>query len=549
MGNITNDKDMNAEGWTDLGGSLFAQTGKEVVAPRINKLLDKLERKAKAKFKSRKSHFQSYWLDMYKRFYTVNSVIFGNSQRVLRDIYVPMKLKVENDGETLPINHYPIELLDKYGRIVIKDSLGMGKSTMMKIMFMDVIDRGIGYPIFVELRDLSKNNGLISKICKDLGGLGQPFDYKLFLEIIRQGDFIFFLDGFDEVRDENKSVVINELCEFLSKTKNCRFVITSRKMDSLTGLGSFQGVNVLPLEKCDLCILILRYGKNSHEALELIEKIKRHDYYGIDDFLKNPLLAGLLYKAYSQSQGMKLKPSQLCGNILPIYYEQHDNSKDPKYAHDKKTKLSVFDMDKLLRMLGLYWKIKKFRSVDYDQFCRMMEFACNQFKELNVDANDLKEDLLMSIPLFCKDGLEYRWIHDSLCDYYMAKYIWLDSKEKMPVMFQKIANSSDLKKYEPVLRMYVDMDENGFRMFVLRPVIEAYRNYAARNMEHSLNGFMEGNYRMHLLVNILHDYYSDIFVFDEHGNGQVCTRRADEILANKVFSVTDESVESLIGGL
>lgn len=540
---------MNAEDWTGLSGSLFAQTGKEIVAPRINKLLDKLERKALAKFKSRKSHFKSYWFDIYGRFYTVNSVIFGNSQRVLREIYVPMKIKVENDGETLSVNHYPVELLDKYGRIVINDCLGMGKSTMMKIMFMDVIDRCVGYPIFVELRDLSENNGLISKICKDLGCLGQPFDYNLFFEIIRQGDFIFFLDGFDEVKDENKAVVIKDLCDFLGKTKNCRFVITSRKMDSLAGLGSFQGVNVMPLEKGDLFVLILRYGKNSHEALELIEKIKRHDYYGIDDFLKNPLLAGLLYKAYSQSQGFKLKPAQLCCNILPVFYEQHDKSKDTNYTHDKKTKLTVFDMDKLLRLLGLYWKIKNFRSVDYDQFCRMMEFVCNQFKELNVNANNLKEDLLMSIPLFCKDGLEYRWIHDSLCDYYMAKYIWLDSKEKMPNMFQRIINSPDLKKYELVLRMYVDMDENGFRMFVLKPVIDSYRNYASRNKEHSLAEFMEGNNGMHFLVNILYDYYPDIFIYDEQGNGQVCTIRADEILENIIFSVSDESVESLIGGL
>ena len=261
-----------------LGATIFAQTGKEIVTPRINNLLDNLERQCKLKVLPKKGHLKEYWQREYERLSTVNSIIFGNSQRSLRDIYVPVSLLVEGNGTKVTINDYPKELIESFQRILIKDSLGMGKSTFMKIMFWDVIEKEIGYPIYVELRCLSKEHTILQEILTQLSSINNPFEEQLLLDLIDIGGFIFFLDGLDEVRLEERRYVVDDVQGFISKANKCQFVMTSREDDALAGFGNFKGCNIVIMNTGDVCSLLLRYGKKSEKVEGLVRKIYRHEY-------------------------------------------------------------------------------------------------------------------------------------------------------------------------------------------------------------------------------------------------------------------------------
>ena len=67
----------------------------------------------------------------------------------------------------------------------------------------------------------------------------------------------------------------------------------------------------------------------------------------------------------------------------------------------------------------------------------------------------------------------YRWVHYALCDYYAARYIYIEGKKNAPSILAGICKSERIKDYVNVLKMYAEMDVNGFYLFVAKPVIDA----------------------------------------------------------------------------
>ena len=446
--------------------NLFAQTGREIFAPRINKLLLRLERKIKLA-SSWKEQFEDYWMELAAKFYTVNNVVLGHTQRTLQSIYVPMDFQLEiSDNQIYKADCFPKVLLDQYGKLLIKDTIGMGKTTMLKYMFLDVISKENGFPIFVELRNLSRNHGLVAEIQTQLSRLNKEFDYNLMLDFFHEGGFIFFLDGFDEIEESDRCVVVKEMSTFISKAYMNQFIMTSRKEDSLVGFGDFVGAKVLPLSLDSLINLLQKYGGSASKTKSLVLNIENGAYSDIEDFLHIPLLAGLLYKAFIESGMSELKIYQLCCNIFPVFFDQHDLSKDAWYTHQKRVKLSSDDYERILGYMGLYTISHRLQSFSQLEFSKMTKFA-----EMNtlliVNDCDLCYDLTINIPIFCKDGTKYRWIHPSLCSYYFARYIYFESKEKAIDILHKLFHSDSVFNYELILRMFSEMDPVFFDQHIL----------------------------------------------------------------------------------
>ena len=73
----------------------------------------------------------------------------------------------------------------------------MGKSTIMKRMFIDLIDRGmedVGIPIYIELNRLKKDRAILLEIQEELNSLSREFNKELLLKLFQTGGF-FFLHG------------------------------------------------------------------------------------------------------------------------------------------------------------------------------------------------------------------------------------------------------------------------------------------------------------------------------------------------------------------
>jgi len=71
----------------------------------------------------------------------------------------------------------------------------------------------------------------------------------LLLHLLKSGQFIFFLDGFDEITFEDRRKVTEDIQSFIAKAFDNLFVITSRHETALASFGEFREFTIKPLSK------------------------------------------------------------------------------------------------------------------------------------------------------------------------------------------------------------------------------------------------------------------------------------------------------------
>jgi predicted NACHT family NTPase len=109
----------------------------------------------------------------------------------------------------------------------------MGKSTLLKFLCLSCIKNNRGIPVFIELRKLKNDESVFQYIYNELNPLDDELDKTFILQLIKQGDFVFFLDGYDEIPFSQRNLVTQNLQEFISKADKNVFLLSSRPETSL----------------------------------------------------------------------------------------------------------------------------------------------------------------------------------------------------------------------------------------------------------------------------------------------------------------------------
>ncbi len=430
-------------------------------------------------------HFEGYLSRSYEKLSILNTLVFRNQQKRLRDLYIPLSLvregvKNPTKDDVIIINNYPREFMSESRRLLITDTAGMGKSTLTKIMFLSAIDQQAGIPFYVELRRLSKNHTLLQEIREQLNSLTKEFSDDLMRRFFQSGGFIFFLDGYDEIPLSEKGAVTDDIKSFIEKAPDNFFILTSRFEQALSGFGDFLSMRICPLTKKEAFSLLQKYDSEGETAIRLIDKINSLPKGRITEFLTNPLLVSLLYIGFNYKPEIPLKIHLFYDQVFEAYFNTHDLSKDGHFIHEKKSGLDMADFSKVLRSIGFICLTKNRLDYERADFLGIIESAgklsCVTFKS----AEDLMYDLLHSVPLFCQDGVSYKWVHKSMQEYYAADYINRDSGAKKELILDRISVSPELNNYMNVLEFFSDLDYRMFSLKFVLPLLNDFISYIDR---------------------------------------------------------------------
>ncbi|HBG4726924.1 TPA: NACHT domain-containing protein [Clostridioides difficile] len=424
-----------------------------------------------------------YMIRSYKNHIYMNTIVFGNQQKTIDDLYIPLKVlkkdrilsKGENNCDIL-INSYKEEFLPNYQKIVLIDNAGMGKSTIAKYLYLSAITENKGIPIFIELRKLSSEEDIIDFIMNEINGISECFDKDKVLKLIERGGFIFFFDGYDEINKANKMKITNSLQNFISKTGNNTFLITSREENELVSFGDFQSFYIKPLKKEEAYNLIKKYSDNDEEVSKmLITKIEEDENFEIiKEFLENPLMVSLLCESFKYKQSIPHKKDAFYRQVYDALFEKHDYSKRAGYYREKKSGLNLEEFHKILRTIG-FITLTKGVSYSKEELINIIHNSKRKNIGLEFNENDLVYDLIHNVPIFIKDGIEYRWSHKSFQEYFAACYICYDSDEKSDLLI-KISEGDKVRKYYNVLDFCYDIDYKSFAKHIIYPLICKFLN-------------------------------------------------------------------------
>lgn len=461
-----------------------------VIIPKIKDFATKCNLKYNEIMIPRGEHFNEYLSRTYEKYSVLNTMVFKNEQRLLKDLYIPLTLvkeKQNNRGNTekLKIDAYPTAFITKYNKILVTDTAGMGKSTLTKYLFLNIIDNGYGIPIYIEMRRLKKDRTVLMEIQEQMNSLTKDFDTKLLLEFIKTGGFVFFFDGYDEISLEDRSVVTTNVQDFVSKAGNNVFVLTSRPEQALACFGDFQVFKINPLAKEEAYELLSKYDNYGETSIKLIGELKTGQYNMIDEFLKNPLLVSLLFAAFDYKQTIPLKKHLFYRQVYDAYFDRHDLSKGDSYIHDKRSKLDVDNFDRVLRFVG--FKCVQIQKIEFekDSLLQIIDEAKSFCPDLKFGTSDFLLDILSAVPLFCQDGQYYKWVHKSLQEYFAAQFIFKDTKKNQEKILEAIYNSKHIDGYINILDIYYDIDNLGFMKNIESPLLKEFIDFYNDNIYES----------------------------------------------------------------
>jgi len=448
------------------------------VTPKLTAFRDKFKAEKNIKYIPTESHFTEYFYRTYKKLAVINTLVFNNSQRLLTEIYLPLTLTITNDRKIkTKVSGFPKNISDEFGNILVTDTAGMGKSTLMKTIFIDTINKNIGIPIFIELRRLTNSKKIIQEIQEQLNSIDKNFDTDLLLELLAEGGFIIILDGYDEIALGERDTVTTDIQEFISKASNNRFFITSRPEKALASFGNFQEFRIEPLAKKEAFELLRKYDNQGQVSTLLIKKLQEKELANIEEFLTNPLLVSLLFTAFEHKQAIPFKKYLFYRQVYDANFESHDLTKGDSYTHDKYSKLEIDDFHRVLRHLGFNcFKIQRIEFTK-DELLKLINDSKEFCVGLKFNDSDFLLDILKTVPLFTQDGNYYRWSHKSLQEYFAAQFIYLDAKEKQDTILTKLYNHDNLEKFINVLDLYYDMDFKTFRNVIIFDLLKEYNSY------------------------------------------------------------------------
>ncbi|MHB1236492.1 MAG: NACHT domain-containing protein [Gallionella sp.] len=430
--------------------------------------------------------FSSYLEIQLERHAYLNTIVF-NAQTKLEDLYIPLTVipsivGIEKSEKDILLDSFKKQFLPEHNRVLVTDTAGMGKSTLMKFLFLQCLKTNCAIPIFVELRHLSQDKTMLDLIEQQLNPSSNKQDPSYLKRpqierVIKKGGLVFFLDGYDEIAYKDREKVTIDLKSFIEKFPDNMIAITSRPETGLSAFPSFKQYTIRPLEKEESFALIRKYDKNGTRSQQLIERLKGKEFRGVMEFLKNPLLTTLLYRCYEYKQNLPLKKHVFYRQVFDALFDWHDSSKDGYNTREKKSKLDIDSFHRILRVMGIISVMKGVVEGDKDTVLDWIRSAKDICVGTSFSESDFLDDIIRAVPVFVKDGAYYRWSHKSLAEYFAAQYVCTEGKQTQEQIFAGMLKDGQLHRFSNVLDQIYDLDLTAFRKYFMLPVAREFSAY------------------------------------------------------------------------
>ena len=175
-----------------------------------------------------KSSFRDHLEASYNKCKRIKTILSDEPVDFM-NIYIDQSFKVSDET----VDQYAIaEMIRDGDSLCVIGTGGGGKSILMRYLWISMFVHSEGkIPVFLELRHLNNytHKNIEDFIYHSIISSGSEISQKSFREALRQGEFIVFLDGFDEINyelrqdvdekiiklKENNPLVLHDACHNL----------------------------------------------------------------------------------------------------------------------------------------------------------------------------------------------------------------------------------------------------------------------------------------------------------------------------------------------
>lgn len=402
--------------------------------------------------------FSSFVARTYTKCAHLNTLVLPRKKVELSDLYVPLTVDpTDTEGQEFIVDESIDELHKPSNRLIIVDRAGKGKSTLLQRLALLLIEQQVSIPFFIELRRLDEDHTLLDEMYRQIDPVEGEFDREFLWEVIDKGDCSFLFDGYDEVNDDIRANVTDQITDFARRVPQAPIYMTSRPEMALSSFGSFNGYSIKDLSFDEACQLCRNYDEVSGMGIsaDLIEELETRGHRA-REFLGNPFMVSLLYQAYSFTNNIPSSRATFCEEVYTSLYKHHDLTKDA-FEREKRSGLAIGKFRSVLRHLAFEMLKNGEFEARRGPLTAYLENIGDRVRGADFDADDFLDDLIVSVPLLVKEGGFYEWAHRSIQEFFVAEFVAyeLDDPSEGATRLYELKSP----KWLGVFEFLIDLDE------------------------------------------------------------------------------------------
>jgi predicted NACHT family NTPase len=368
-----------------------------------------------------------------------------------------------------------MEALNRYSKLMLLGKPGAGKTTLLKYtalkcsqgeIFNDLV------PIFVTLRQYAGAESqprLLDYISQDLYAYNISDEANV-KQLLQQGRAILFLDGLDEVRENDLYRVLEDLRSFSEQFYTNRFVITSRLGSQEYVYEKFTEVEVANFQPLQISQFAQRWFLNNSRHIDLFLR-KVEDNRPIQELATNPLLLTLLCLVFDEFGDFPTNRSELYREGLDVLLKKWDAKRNIE-RHQIYKNLSMQRKEDLLSQVActtFYQGDYFFRQVDLEsyitEYIRNLPKANTDEEALQLDSAAIIKAIESQHGLFVEraKGI-YSFSHLTFHEYLAAReLVYNGNQDTLTLLASKITD----QRWHDILRLAVGMMRSADELLVL----------------------------------------------------------------------------------
>ncbi|QDK77720.1 NACHT domain-containing protein [Spirosoma sp. KCTC 42546] len=387
-------------------------------------------------------------------FRLIKTILHRHEPVPFYEIYFPAKLKKREHNKS----HEAIVDTQSVNRVfwntrfvTVTGDAGSGKSTLIKHLFLNCIKEKFGIPILIQLRDLNEcSNDLQHFIKEKIINLKLAQNNEILNRLLNAGNFVFLLDGYDEVQAKHKNKVITSINSFVEKYDKNRYLITTRPYSNLEMLPKFHNYYMQDLSEDDIgkFIDLQKIKQNLADKIKQSLAIAKNNY--INSYLTNPLLLTLYIVTYSTNSSVPDSKSIFYRRVFEVLYREHDSASKIGFEREFSSTLHQEQFEELLKAFSLITFFDSQYSFDRGYAKQKLgiakKIAIDKNKNFpNFDLNKVVDDLKTAIGIWVEDSGILSFAHRSMQEYFAASCIESTSSNKEAI-YAKIRVRLEYKK-------------------------------------------------------------------------------------------------------
>ncbi len=388
-------------------------------------------------------------------------------------------------------------LFELGNKIIVTGTGGVGKSILFKHLFLNTIVETGYIPVLIELRSFNilelKDISLYQSIYKNLCDNGFELSEDYFEYSMKEGGYIIFLDGYDEVNRDKLDKITSEIKSLAEKYNNNKFYLSSRPSEDFIGWNDFCEVETLALNKQQALSLIKKIDFDEKAKEIFYKELDNHLYDDYKSFASNPLLLNIMLLTFQKHASIPERLNDFYEEAFVTLFNVHDATKD-SYVRDIRSGLGCEDF----KHVFAYLCFKSYFNGEFEFTEGRLRYYLQQAKDklsrIKFSIEDFQEDLTMSVCMLVKEGLVYRFSHRSFQEYFAAWYTCKLTDDIQAKLLSNWIKESDSIFSDSYFQMLFDLQSEKVNKIVLCPILsEVKKLYLEKGFSlELLNELFEG---------------------------------------------------------